>query len=130
MLEAEMQAVLTLIPALRDHEITVHPLGGGLTNRNYLGKSTARVTCCESRERAPSCLASIASARSRVARPRRAELVGARGRRAEAGGDELAAVPDGRGATDAQLIEAVLCAGPVAGVAAWAVGCAAIFPDA
>jgi len=35
-----------------------------------------------------------------------------------------------RGVTDAQLVEAVLCAVPVAGVAAWAVGSAAIFPDA
>jgi len=34
-----------------------------------------------------------------------------------------------RGATDAQLIEAVLCAVPVAGVAAWAAGSAAVFPD-
>jgi alkylhydroperoxidase/carboxymuconolactone decarboxylase family protein YurZ len=35
-----------------------------------------------------------------------------------------------RGAADAELVEAVLCAVPVAGVAAWAVGSAAIFPDA
>jgi AhpD family alkylhydroperoxidase len=34
-----------------------------------------------------------------------------------------------RGVTDAQLVEAVLCAVPVAGVAAWALGSAAVFPD-
>jgi alkylhydroperoxidase/carboxymuconolactone decarboxylase family protein YurZ len=34
------------------------------------------------------------------------------------------------GVSDAELVEAALCAIPVAGVAAWAVGSAAIFPDA
>jgi len=35
-----------------------------------------------------------------------------------------------RGVSDGQLVEAVLCAVPVAGVAAWAAAAAAIFPDA
>jgi len=34
-----------------------------------------------------------------------------------------------RGVTDGQLVEAILCAIPVAGVAAWAAGAAALFPD-
>ena len=35
-----------------------------------------------------------------------------------------------RGVSDGQLVEAVLCAVPVGGVAAWAAAAAAIFPDA
>lgn len=35
-----------------------------------------------------------------------------------------------RGVTDAELVEAILCAVPVAGVAAWAAGSAGLFPDA
>ncbi len=35
-----------------------------------------------------------------------------------------------RGVSDAELVEAVLCAVPVAGVAAWAAAAAALFPDA
>jgi alkylhydroperoxidase/carboxymuconolactone decarboxylase family protein YurZ len=35
-----------------------------------------------------------------------------------------------RGVSDRELVEAVLCAVPVAGVAAWAAGAAALFPDA
>ncbi len=34
-----------------------------------------------------------------------------------------------RGVSDDELVEAVLCAVPVAGVAAWAAGAAALFPD-
>jgi alkylhydroperoxidase/carboxymuconolactone decarboxylase family protein YurZ len=34
------------------------------------------------------------------------------------------------GASDEQLLEAILCAMPVAGVAAWTVGATALFPDA
>jgi alkylhydroperoxidase/carboxymuconolactone decarboxylase family protein YurZ len=34
-----------------------------------------------------------------------------------------------RGVSDGELVEAVLCAVPVAGVAAWAAGAAALFPD-
>jgi hypothetical protein len=34
--EARLRDLLAAVPALADRELTIEPLGGGLTNRNYL----------------------------------------------------------------------------------------------
>ncbi len=34
-MEEELRAVIALVPALRDRKVTIEPLSGGLTNRNY-----------------------------------------------------------------------------------------------